>query len=182
VSDSVSSYPSCTDRISVFSETNYKAYLTHLSVLFLLLSQPELIKNPAKSSATYLTETRQTLLDLAASDRFSRKERAPLVALLAIETRLRDMNLRIDADTQSGTSREEVLQRYLDEYGHKGCVRDDLVACLNPSGAGDLSQISVSLEQMASAEHVSTFHCVYSGLDAERQQTIDRPEAVHAQT
>lgn len=111
-------------------ETNYKAYITHLSVLFLLLSKPELIKDSAKSPATYLTETQRTLLDLASQSTFVKKERAPLMALLAINKKLDTLGLSVDSEVSNETAITKVLSRYLEEFGHKGCVRDDLLPYL----------------------------------------------------
>jgi hypothetical protein len=136
-------------------ETNYKAYITHLSVLFLLLSKPELIKDSAKSPATYLVETQRTLLDLASQPTFVKKERAPLMALLAINKKLDTLGLSVDSEVSDETATIKVLSRYLEEFGHKGCVRDDLLPYLQGRQGSIEPAIRSILEAMVTETTVS---------------------------
>ena len=70
-------------------------------------------------------------MDLALQPAFVKKERAPLMALLAINKRLDTLVLNIDNQLPEETGMAVILQRYLEEFGHKGCVRDDLLAYLH---------------------------------------------------
>jgi hypothetical protein len=106
--------------------TNYKAYLSYIKCLFVILKQQT--APPNRSDRDYLADARQTLLDLA--EQFGSRERAPVLALLEINRRLQspDEAPRQDRDALSDSKTETIplLKRYWTLFGDKGCVMDDL--------------------------------------------------------
>ena len=106
--------------------TNYKAYLSYLTCLFVILKQQT--GQSRSSDRDYLADTRQTLMDLA--EQFGSKERAPILALLEINRRLqpadRAQTQTTDAGPEAKTDTLSLLKRYWTLFGDKGCVMDDL--------------------------------------------------------
>ena len=102
--------------------TNYKAYLSYITSLFAILGKK------TTDDRDYLTDTRQTLLDLA--DQFGKKERAPLLALLEINKRAQLIQVSPSDDQANGLMSQietsNLLERYWKTFGDKGCVMDDL--------------------------------------------------------
>jgi hypothetical protein len=98
----------CGERV-----TNYKAYLCFVSCLMALLSTGDGDK--------YLDTARETLDGLAT--RFGSQERAPLLAQLELNRRLRERS----GESVSGEHSDVVfLSAYWTQFGHKGSVLDDL--------------------------------------------------------
>lgn len=98
----------CGERV-----TNYKAYLCFVSCLMALLSTGDGDK--------YLDTARETLDGLAT--RFGSQERAPLLAQLELNRRLRERS----GESVSGEHSDDVfLSAYWTQFGHKGSVLDDL--------------------------------------------------------
>lgn len=141
------------------SQTNYKAYLKHIAVLRILITHPQIIERTGKSQASYLTETRQSLLELAASPKFSKIERAPLIALLAINKMLDESpELEIkDYERQPAAETVQVLSRYIEEFGHKGCVYNDVKDIVAPSHGEIRPEIKSLLETMTSEQTKGNF-------------------------
>ena len=71
----------------------------------------------------YLQTALQTLNDL--SKRFGNQERAPLLARLEINRRLRELQAEVEAPTGEDGD-DALLQAYWTDFGHKGSVLDDL--------------------------------------------------------
>lgn len=92
--------------------TNYKAYLGFISCLMVLSTDGQ----------KYLDTARETLDGLAS--RFGSQERAPLLAQLEINRRLREAQLAGDLSGAHGD--DALLLAYWEQFGHKGSVLDDL--------------------------------------------------------
>lgn len=97
------------------SITNYKAYLSFISTLMVLLARG--------NGEKHLQTARQTLGDLA--KRFGNQERAPLLACLEINRRLREAQVEVEASSEDHGD-ETLLHSYWTDFGHKGSVLDDL--------------------------------------------------------
>ena len=124
-------------------------------MLFLLVSKPTLIKNSVKTPATYLAETRQTLLELASRPTFAQKERAPLLALLEIDRRLRQAGLVVEDEIKGAADAIPMLQMYLAEFGHKECVRDDLLPYVRSVQGRIAPEVEELLQKTIAVEAVS---------------------------
>ena len=94
-------------------------------------------------------------MDLASQPAFVKKERAPLMALLAINKRLDTLVLNIDNQLPEETGMAVILQRYLEEFGHKGCVRDDLLPYLHNGDSVVEHGLKSLLEAMLTETSVS---------------------------
>lgn len=95
--------------------TNYKAYLSYISALTVLLAR--------ENGQKYLQTALETLSGLA--KRFGGQERAPLLARLEINRRL--CEAQFDVEAPSGENGDDsLLKAYWADFGHKGSVLDDL--------------------------------------------------------
>lgn len=75
----------------------------------------------------HLTTTRETLDHLAS--RFGDQERAPLIAQLEINRRLRESHIEHENQAESHSD-NSLLEAYWNAFGHKGSVLDDLAPYL----------------------------------------------------
>ncbi|KAJ9115879.1 hypothetical protein QFC22_005021 [Naganishia vaughanmartiniae] len=117
-------------------ETNYKAYLSLISSLMVLLS---------KDDGNHLTTVRETLDGLAL--RFEDQERAPLLAQLEINRRLRESHVE-HGDQAEAHSDDSLLMAYWTAFGHKGSVLDDLAPYLT-SQSGLIETLQSAVERDA---------------------------------
>lgn len=70
------------------------------------------------------------------------------MALLAINKRIDTLGLSINDETSEQAGTIALLKRYLDEFGHRGCVRDDLLPYLH-TGTGNIDgELESVLEAM----------------------------------
>jgi len=102
-----------------------------------------------------VAETRRTLLELASQPAFAQKERAPLLAMLEIDRRLREAGLVVEDELEGGADNVPILKVYLAEFGHKGCVRDDLLPYLRSTQGRIAPEIEDLLKQTIAIEAVS---------------------------
>lgn len=93
----------------------------------------------------YLATARETLDGLAT--RFGNEERAPLLAQLEINRRLREIG-RSDASEEHGD--DALLLAYWTQFGHKGSVLDDLRPYVS-----EQSQLIASMREAIKGEAVS---------------------------
>lgn len=128
---------SCTDSAN-YRETNYKAYLSLIDSLMVLM------KGDGKA---HLATARETLDGLAS--RFGDQERAPLLAQLEINRRLRQGHVE-HGDQAQAHSDNSLLAAYWTAFGHKGSVLDDVSPYLTPQ-----SGLIDTLKAMAAGDAVS---------------------------
>jgi hypothetical protein len=91
---------------------------------------------------------------LASQPTFAKKERAPLVALLEIDKRLRELNINIEDQVEDATDNTTILLRYFAEFGHKGCVRDDVLPYLRLNEGKLSPEVQDLLQNTIAAEAV----------------------------
>ncbi|KAJ9108601.1 hypothetical protein QFC19_002318 [Naganishia cerealis] len=144
-------------------ETNYKAYLSLVSSLMVLMTKGE--------GDVHLKTARDTLDGLTL--RFGDQERAPLLAHLEINRRLRESQIQVGEQSEAHSD-DTLLMAYWAAFGHKGSVLDDLTPYLTPQS--DLVDTLTSL-----ADHDSVDYKEYiRQLNAYKLLQMVRPRANNA--
>ncbi|KAJ9107736.1 hypothetical protein QFC21_001197 [Naganishia friedmannii] len=125
-------------------ETNYKAYLSMISSLMVLLTKGD--------GKAHLTTALETLDDLAS--RFGDQERAPLLARLEINRRLRRSHVEHGEQVESHSD-DCLIAAYWTAFGHKGSVLDDLAPYLTTqSGLIDTLRLAAERDAADYKEYI----------------------------
>jgi hypothetical protein len=75
--------------------------------------------------------------------------------MLEIDRRLRETGTVVQDETKGGADTVPILKVYLAEFGHKGCVRDDLLPYLRSTQGRIAPEVEDLLERTIAIETVS---------------------------
>lgn len=154
--------------------TNYKAYLSFITCLFVLLRQQQ-VDNGSQDRRDYLQDARTTLVDLA--DRFGSKDRAPILALLEINLRIAQaaaVGTVLSISAGSATDSFELIQRYWTLFGDRGCLFDDLKPYWPLVNQQALKEDLLARTAMSSPVSIGSFFDPLNSLDAVRRRIPSR--------